>query len=184
MAPRGAPGGERVSAKIRGLVRAYEGRLPAFERDVFVADGASIVGDVVIGEGSSVWYGTVLRGDVMPIRVGRRTNLQDLTAVHGTTDLSSTTLGDEVTVGHRVVLHGCTVHDRVLVGMGSIVLDLAVVESDVVIGAGSLVAPRSRLESGYLYLGSPVKRIRPLRDEDRAMIETGWKSYVDLAARH
>lgn len=173
-----------MSAKIRGLVRAYEGRLPAFERDVFVADGASVVGDVVIGEGSSVWYGTVLRGDVMPIRVGRRTNLQDLTAVHGTTDLSSTTLGDEVTVGHRVVLHGCTVHDRVLVGMGSIVLDLAVIEADVVLGAGSLVTPRSRLESGWLYLGSPAKKVRRLNDADRAMIEEGWRAYVDLSTRH
>lgn len=169
---------------MSGLVRAFGGVTPTLGEGAFVAETAAVIGDVALGPGSSVWYGAVLRGDVAPIRIGARSNVQDVSMVHGTTNLSSTTLGDEVTVGHRVILHGCTIGDRVLVGMGSIVLDLAVVESDVVIGAGSLVAPRSRLESGYLYLGSPVKRIRPLRDEDRAMIETGWKSYVDLAARH
>ncbi len=173
-----------MSGWVRGVVRAFDGHAPSFGRDAFVADTASVIGDVVLGDEASVWYGAVLRGDVAPIRIGRRSNVQDLTAVHATTDLSTTVLGDDVTVGHRVVLHGCTIHDRVLVGMGSIVLDLAVIESDVVLGAGSLVPPRARLESGYLYLGSPAKRIRPLRDEDRAMIVAGWTSYVELARKH
>ena len=104
--------------------------------------------------------------------------------VHATTDLSTAVIGDDVTVGHRVVLHGCTIGDRVLVGMGSIVLDLAVIESDVVLGAGSLVPPRMRLESGHLYLGSPAKKIRALRPEDHAMIAQGWQSYIELGAKH
>lgn len=171
-------------AVVRGVVRPFEGVHPQLHDGVFVAEGAAVVGDVVLGEQSSVWFGTVLRGDTMPIRVGRRSNLQDLSVVHITTDVAGATIGDEVTVGHRVLLHACTIRDRVLVGMGSIVLDEAVVESDVVIGAGSLVPPRARLESGYLYLGSPVRRLRPLRDGDRALIEQGWRAYVDLGRRH
>lgn len=169
---------------VRGVVRAFEDIHPQLHDGVFVADTATVVGDVVIGEQSSVWYGAVLRGDTMPIRVGRRSNIQDLSVVHITTDVAGTRIGDEVTVGHRVLLHACTIHDRVLVGMGAIVLDEAVVESDVVIGAGSLVPPRARLESGYLYLGSPVRRVRALRDGDRALIEGGWRAYVDLGRRH
>jgi carbonic anhydrase/acetyltransferase-like protein (isoleucine patch superfamily) len=121
---------------------------------------------------------------MMPIRVGERTNIQDLSVVHVTTDVAGCTLGDEVTVGHRVILHACTVGDRVLVGMGSIVLDLAVIESDVVLAAGSLVTPRTRLPSGYLCMGSPAKPVRPLRDAEREMIRAGHTSYADLARRY
>lgn len=120
----------------------------------------------------------------MPIRVGARSNIQDLSVVHITTGVSGTTLGDEVTVGHRAILHACTVHDRVLIGMGAIVLDEAVIEREVIVGAGSLVPPRARLASGYLYLGSPVRRVRALRDADFEMIEGGWRAYVELATRH
>jgi carbonic anhydrase/acetyltransferase-like protein (isoleucine patch superfamily) len=173
-----------VTAHVRGLLRPYEGVSPSLGDDAFVADSAVVVGDVVVGPGSSIWYGAVLRGDVMPIRVGARSNIQDLTMVHGTTGLAASSIGDEVTVGHRVILHGCTIHDRVLVGMGAIVLDLAVIESDVVVGAGSLVTPRSRLESGWLYLGSPAKKVRRLTEADRGMIEEGWRAYAHLAVRH
>ncbi len=173
-----------MTAHLRGLVRPYEGVSPTFGDDAFLADGAVVVGDVSVGPESSIWYGAVLRGDVSPIRVGARSNVQDLSMVHATTGLSATTIGDEVTVGHRVILHGCTIGDRVLVGMGAIVLDLAVVEADVVIGAGALVTPRSRLESGWLYLGSPAKKVRRLGDADRTMIEEGWRAYAYLGARH
>lgn len=169
---------------MSGLVRAFEGVTPTLGAGAFVAETAAVIGDVVLGPGSSIWYGAVLRGDVAPIRIGARSNVQDLSMVHGTTGLSSITLGEQVTVGHRVILHGCTIGDRVLVGMGSIVLDLAVIETDVVLGAGSLVTPRSRLESGWLYLGSPAKKVRRLNDADRAMIEEGWRAYVDLSTRH
>lgn len=170
--------------RVRGALRDFEGKGPVLGEGVYVAEGAVLVGDVTLGDESSVWYGCVLRGDVMPIRVGRRSNIQDLSVVHTTTNLSTAVIGDEVTVGHRVILHGCVLHDRVLVGMGSVVLDNAVVESDVVLGAGSLVPPRAKLESGYLYVGSPARKLRALRDTDRAMIEDGWRSYVDLGKRH
>lgn len=169
---------------MSAIIRAFEGVTPSLGEGAFVAASAAVIGDVLVGPGSSIWYGSVLRGDVAPIRIGARSNVQDLSMVHGTTGLSSTTIGDEVTVGHRVILHGCTIADRVLVGMGSIVLDLAVIETDVVLGAGSLVTPRSRLESGWLYLGSPAKKVRRLNEGDRAMIEEGWRAYVDLSARH
>lgn len=173
-----------MSARVRGLVRPFEALHPTLADDAFVAEGAVVVGDVVLGAQASVWYGTVLRGDTMPIRVGARSNVQDNSVVHITTNVAGTVIGEEVTVGHRVILHACTVGDRVLVGMGAIVLDEAVVEREVVIGAGSLVPPRARLQSGFLYLGSPAKKVRPLRDGDYAMIEEGWRAYVDLGARH
>lgn len=173
-----------MSGRVRGLVRAFEGVSPRLADGCFVADGAVIVGDVTLGPQSSVWYNAVLRGDVMPIRVGARSNLQDLATVHVTTDLSTTVIGDEVTVGHRAILHGCEVADRVLIGMGAVVLDLAVIESDVVLAAGALVPPKARLESGFLYVGSPAKKARALTERDRAMIEEGWRAYVDLGARH
>ncbi|MBI5516478.1 MAG: gamma carbonic anhydrase family protein [Deltaproteobacteria bacterium] len=169
---------------MSAIVRPLGPHTPILAESAFVADTAAVLGEVELGEDSSVWYGCVLRGDVGLLKVGRRTNIQDLTVCHATTDHSSMVLGDEVTVGHRVILHGCTVHDRVLVGMGSIVLDLAVLESDVVLGAGSLVPPKARLESGWLYLGNPARKVRRLTDTDRAMIETGWRSYVELARRH
>ncbi|MEZ4409089.1 MAG: gamma carbonic anhydrase family protein [Polyangiales bacterium] len=173
-----------MSVRVRGLVRPFEGVSPRLADDCFVADGAVIVGDVTLGPQSSVWYNAVLRGDVMPIRVGARSNLQDLAMVHTTTNLSTTVVGDEVTVGHRAILHGCEVADRVLIGMGAVVLDLAVIESDVVLAAGALVPPKARLESGFLYVGSPAKKARALTERDRAMIEEGWRAYVDLGARH
>jgi len=165
-------------------VKAFEQFVPTLGEGAYVAEGAMVIGDVVLGAQSSVWYGTVLRGDVMPIRVGARSNLQDLTVVHTTTGVSTVVVGDEVTVGHRVILHGCTLHDRVLVGMGAIVLDNVVVESDVVVGAGALVPPGMRLASGFLYLGSPAKKVRALGDRDRAMIDAGWQAYVELGSRH
>jgi carbonic anhydrase/acetyltransferase-like protein (isoleucine patch superfamily) len=173
-----------MSAVVRGLVRPLASLTPVLGARSFVAEHASVLGAVTLGDDASVWYGAVLRGDVAPIRIGQRSNIQDLTVIHATQDLSATVIGDDVTVGHRVVLHGCTVGDHVLVGMGSIVLDLAVIERDVVLAAGSLVPPRARLESGYLYVGSPARRVRPLRSDDLAMIDAGAQGYVALAAMH
>ena len=169
---------------VRGVARPYDGVSPTFAEGVFIADTAAVLGDVTLGEEASVWYGAVLRGDVMPIRVGRRSNLQDGAVVHATTLISSTVVGDDCTVGHRAILHGCALGDRVLVGMGAIVLDNAAVGDDTVIAAGSLVPPRAKLAGGFVYMGSPARRVRPLRDDDRAMIAAGWQSYVELARRH
>ena len=162
----------------------FAGKSPQVHGRAWVAPDATLIGDVVLGEDSSVWFGCVVRGDVSAIRIGARTNVQDLTTIHGTTGLSSTTLGDEVTVGHRAVLHGCTIGDRVLVGMGSIVLDNAVLESDLLLAAGSLVTPRTVLPSGYLCAGSPAKPLRPLKDHERAMIEQGHLAYVGLIGQY
>src|SRR5512139_2804920 len=120
-------------------VLPYDGKAPRVAASAFLAPGSVVVGDVEIGEGSSVWFGTVVRGDVNHVRIGARTNLQDLTVVHVTSGAHPTVIGDDVTVGHRAVLHGCTVRDRCLVGIGAIVLDGAVVESESMIGAGALV---------------------------------------------
>jgi len=166
------------------LVLPYRGTLPRIAGDAYVADNATVIGNVCLGEQSSIWFGTVVRGDVMPIQIGRQSNIQDNSVVHVTTDIAGCIVGDQVTVGHRAVLHACTIGDRVLVGMGAIVLDLAVVESDVVIAAGAVVTPRTRLPSGYLCVGAPARPVRLLKDSERAMIALGWQSYVDLGATY
>ena len=124
------------------IISPYGGRAPRLHASVFVAENAVVVGDVEIGEGSSIWFGTVVRGDVNHVRIGARTNLQDLTVVHVTSGTHPTVIGDDVTVGHRAVLHGCTIRDRCLVGIGAIVMDGAVVGPDAMVGAGALVAAR------------------------------------------
>lgn len=169
---------------VRGVIRAFDGVTPTLGDEVFIADTAAVVGDVTLGDGCSVWFSAVLRGDVMPIRVGPRSNLQDGAVVHATTGLSRTVIGADCTVGHRAILHGCTLGDRVLVGMGAIVLDNAEVGDDAVIAAGALVPPRARLPGGFVYVGSPARPARPLRESDRAMIAAGWQSYLELARRH
>ncbi|MFO0709659.1 MAG: gamma carbonic anhydrase family protein [Sandaracinus sp.] len=146
----------------------YRGILPRIAPSAFTAPSASIVGDVEIGDETSIWYGAVLRGDVMPIRVGARTSIQDNAVVHATGGWSDTIVGDDCTVGHGVILHGCRVGSRVLVGMGSILLDAAEIGDDVMIGAGSLVTARTKIPSGMLALGRPAKVIRELTAEERA----------------
>lgn len=165
-------------------LHSYRGHLPVVERRAYIAPTAALVGDVEVGEQSSIWFGAVLRGDVMPIRIGRRTSIQDNSVVHATHDLLATRVGDDVTVGHCVILHGCILEDRVLVGMGSIVMDEAVVGSDSIIGAGSLVTPRTHIPSGVLAHGRPAKVVRPLRENERAWIAESAAHYVRLAAHY
>ncbi len=150
----------------------------------YVAPTAALTGDVVVGELSSIWFGAVLRGDVMPIRIGARTSIQDNSVVHTTTGRVPTLVGDDVTVGHAVVLHGCTVKDRVLVGMGSIVLDGAVIEPDVIVGAGSLVTQGTVIPSGMLAHGRPARPVRPLDDRERAQIVEAAAIYVENTLRY
>ena len=172
------------------MIRPFDGIQPTIPASAFVDDSAVIIGDVVLGEDTSVWPTAVIRGDVNHIRIGARTSIQDGSVVHATHDGpytpggASTTIGDDVTVGHKVILHACTIHDRVLVGMGAIVMDKAVVEADVIIGAGSLVPPGKVLESGYLYVGSPVKQIRPLTEKEKEQLLYSAGYYVKLARRH
>ncbi|MDO5686146.1 MAG: gamma carbonic anhydrase family protein [Neisseria sp.] len=168
-------------------IRPYLEHTPQVGENVYLDPASVVIGDVVIGDESSVWPCTVIRGDVNRIRIGRRSNIQDLSMLHvsyrseGKPEGSPLTIGDEVTIGHHVTLHGCTIHDRVLVGMGSIVLDDAVIEENVIIGAGSVVSPGKRLASGFLYLGAPAKAVRPLTEEELAWLPQSAAHYVRVA---
>jgi len=162
----------------------YRGIHPRLAASVFTAPSASIVGDVEVGEESSIWYGAVLRGDVMPIRIGARTSIQDNSVVHATGGWHDATVGDDCTVGHGVILHGCRVGHRVLVGMGSIVLDAAEIGDDVMIGAGSLVTARAKIPAGVLALGRPAKVIRELTSEERERILEASSLYRRYGREH
>ena len=171
-------------------IRSYQQFTPQLGERVFVDASAVVLGDVEIGDDSSVWPMTVIRGDMHQIRIGARTSVQDGSVLHIThagpfnPEGYPLIIGDEVTVGHKVTLHGCTLGSRILVGMGSIVMDGAVVEDEVIIGAGSLVPPGKRLESGYLYVGSPVKQARPLTDKERTFFSYTAGNYVKLKDLH
>ena len=166
------------------IVRAYEGKFPSFGDDVFVAENAAIIGDVEIGAGSSIWYGTVLRGDVMHIRIGEAVSIQDNTVVHVTSGVHPTIVGDRVTVGHSVILHGCTIDGDCLIGMGAIVMDRARVGRNCIVGAGALVTPGTELPDGHLCIGSPARPKRELTADELSWIQTSAEHYVELAGRY
>jgi gamma-carbonic anhydrase len=157
----------------------HKGVRPRLGKDVFVAPDATVIGDVVLGDESSVWFGVVIRGDVFPIRIGARTNLQDGTIVHVTGGKAATTLGDDVTVGHMALLHGCTIGSRVLVGMGSIVLDGAVLEDECILAAGSLLAPGGRVPRHSLAMGRPAKVVRTLTPGELTWAREAGAHYVE-----
>ncbi|VAX07538.1 Protein YrdA [hydrothermal vent metagenome] len=171
-------------------IRTFEEMTPVIAEDVWVDDSAMVIGDVEIGSGSSIWPSVTVRGDIHRIRIGERTSIQDGSVVHVTHDSEfvpgghATIIGSDITVGHNVILHGCEIQDKCLIGMGSIVLDGAVVQSQIIIGAGSLVPGGKVLESGYLYVGSPVKQIRQLTEKELAFFEYSAQSYQRLGQRH
>lgn len=142
-----------------------------------IAPSAVITGDVILGEDVSVWHHATLRGDINTITVGEASNIQDNVVVHVSYD-AATHIGKGVTIGHSAVIHGCTIQDHALIGMGAIVLDKAVIETHVLIAAGSLVPPGKVCESGYLYMGSPVKKARPLTDDEITMIHENAEHYI------
>ena len=171
-------------------IRSYQQFTPLLGERVFVDASAVVLGDVEIGDDSSVWPLVVIRGDMHSIRIGERSSVQDGSVLHithagpfnpGGYPLN---IGDDVTIGHKVVLHGCNVGNRVLIGMGSIVMDGVVIEDEVVLGAGSLVPPGKRLESGYLYVGSPAKQARPLSEKERSYFSYSAANYVRLKDQH
>jgi carbonic anhydrase/acetyltransferase-like protein (isoleucine patch superfamily) len=165
-------------------VLSYRGRLPVIASDVWVAPTASLIGDVEIGPESSVWFGCVIRGDVERIRIGARTNVQDRTVIHVTRDRFATTIGDEVTIGHAAIVHGCTLHDRAFVGMAATVMDGATIESDAMLAAGALLPPGRTLPSGELWAGTPARLVRELRaDELEAHAEQN-RLYVELGGEY
>ena len=165
-------------------IRSFRGMTPIIHPSCFIEDSAQIVGDVEVGEDSSVWFNCVLRGDVDAIRIGKRTSIQDLSMIHVLAAKYPTHLGDDVTVGHHVVLHGCKVGHRVLVGMGAILMDDVEVGDDCVIGAGALLTPGTKVPAGSLVVGSPAKVRRPISDEERAWIAQSAKNYVRYSAEH
>ncbi|MEW6984162.1 gamma carbonic anhydrase family protein [Colwelliaceae bacterium 6471] len=167
-------------------LRAYKGNEPQIGENVYIDESAVIVGDIKIGDDASIWPLVAARGDVNHIVIGARSNIQDGTVLH-VTRLSSLNpkgyplfIGEDVTIGHKCMLHGCTLGDRILVGMGAIIMDGAIVESDVFIGAGTLVPPKKTLESGYLYVGNPAKQIRPLKDSELRFLKRSAENYVVL----
>ena len=166
------------------MLKTYRGIAPTIAPSAFIEDTAVVIGDVVIGSESSVWFHAVIRGDVHSIRIGHRTNIQDLCLLHVTHDTHPLTLGDDITVGHHVVLHGCTVQDRVLVGMGAIVMDGVVIEEDCIIGAGSLITERIYIPSRSLVMGSPAKVKRLLTDIEVQWIKESASNYIHYAQQY
>ena len=163
------------------IVRGHAGKTPMLGKGVFVAENAAIIGDVVIGDESSIWYATTVRGDVMPIRIGARTSIQDNTVIHVTSDFSGTEIGDDCTIGHSAIIHACTVESFCLIGMGSILLDGARIGTGSLVGAGALVTPGTNIPPGSLVIGSPAKVKRPLDEKEREQIRYGAAHYVELA---
>lgn len=166
------------------LILPYEGRWPKLHPGAWVAPGAVVVGDVELGEDASVWYGCVLRGDVHSIRVGPRTNLQDLCVVHVTAGRFGARIGAEVTVGHRAVVHGCTVGDGALIGIGALVLDGAEVGEGALVGAGAVVTPGTRVPPATLVVGTPARPVRTLGDAELAAQRERTLRYVETARAH
>jgi carbonic anhydrase/acetyltransferase-like protein (isoleucine patch superfamily) len=166
------------------LIRGYGGVDPRLHDSVFVADGAVVIGDVEIGEDASIWFGAIVRGDVNHIRIGARTNVQDHSVLHVTTRTHPTVVGEDVTLGHRVTLHGCTVRDRCLIGIGAVVLDGAEIGPDAMVGAGALVAPGTVIPPGTLALGAPARVKRPLAAEELAFLRASAERYVHHAREY
>lgn len=169
---------------MSNFIYPFKGVYPQINNSAFVAPSASIIGDVQIGAGSNIWYNCVLRGDVNDIKIGARTNIQDGTVIHVTTDFSGTIVGDDVTVGHSAVLHACTIEDFGFVGMQSCVMDGAVVEGFGMLAAGSLLTPNKRVPKGQLWSGRPARYMRDLTDEEIAYIKWSAPHYVELGQAH
>lgn len=159
----------------------YKGIVPRLGRDVFIAPGAWVIGDVVIGDGSSVWFNTLVRGDVHFIRVGAHTNIQDNSTLHVTGEKFPLVIGDRVTVGHRAIVHGCAVEDDCMIGMGSIVMDGAKIGAGSLVGAGAVVTPGTVVPAGSLVLGMPARVVRAVNDRERSLIVRSGAHYRDLA---
>ncbi len=163
------------------MITNFKDKFPEIADTCYIADDADVIGDVVIGEHSSIWFKTVVRGDVNIIRIGKNTNIQDSSVLHVNSGTHPLHIGDDVTAGHMVILHGCTIKDRVLIGMGSIVQDGAVIESDTLIAAGSVVTQNSRIPSGKLVMGTPAKIKRDLTSEEIESIKISSENYVKNA---
>jgi len=164
------------------MLQSYEGFQPVVHSTAWVHDMAVLIGEVEVGARASVWPCCVLRGDMGPVRIGEDTNIQDGTICHDTTDLSETVVGARVTVGHRVVLHGCQIEDDCLIGMGSVVMDNVRIGAGSLVAAGSLLIPGRVIPPGSVVMGSPGRVVRRVGETERAMIANGWRSYAKKMA--
>ena len=147
------------------IIKPVNGKHPQISKDCFIAENATIVGEVFIGKQCSVWFNAVIRGDVHFIKIGNKVNIQDGAVLHATFQKSPTTIGNNVSIGHNAIVHGCTIHDNVLIGMGSIVMDDCVIESNSIIAAGAVVTKNTHVESGTIYAGVPAKKIKNISNE-------------------
>lgn len=154
---------------------------PAWGEDCFIAPNATIVGDVIMGKNCSVWFNAVIRGDVNSITIGNENNIQDGAVIHATYLKAATVIGNRVSVGHNAIVHGCILKDHILVGMGAIIMDNALVEEYCIIAAGAVVLENARCESGYIYAGTPAKKIKPITEEQRALLNKLPDNYIMYA---
>lgn len=166
------------------MIDAFQNQHPRVHETAYVAENAVIVGDVEIGEQASIWFGSIIRGDVNYIRIGARTNIQDATVIHVSSKTHPTILEEEITVGHRVTLHGCYIETGCLIGIGSIILDGVRVGRNSLVAAGSLITPNTQIPPGSLVMGSPAKVKRPLSEEELADLPRFWNNYVGLLAEY
>lgn len=166
------------------MIRTFQGKRPQIHPTAFIEQSAQIIGDVVIGEESSVWFNAVVRGDVFYIRIGNRANVQDGTVIHVSNGTHATILEDEVTVGHNATLHGCHIERGCLIGMGAIVMDGARIGAQSLVAAGSLVSPGTQIPPRSLVIGSPARVKRPLTDEEVAGLDVFWKNYIGYTKQY
>lgn len=165
-------------------IQSYKDISPTIAKSCFIAPSADIIGDVHIGEDSSIWYGCVVRGDVHRVRIGKRTNIQDGTIIHVSRFEGPTLIGDNVTIGHQALLHACVLEDSCFVGMGATVMDYAIVESGGMLAAGALLTPKKRIRNGEIWAGNPAKFFRNMTQEEQDYIATSAQNYVDLSREY
>ncbi len=166
------------------MIKPFAGRAPQLGADAWVAETAMVIGDVVLGPRASIWYGAVLRGDVEKISIGADSNIQDNSVIHVDSSGFSTVVGERVTVGHLAVLHGCTIRDGALIGIGAVVLNGAEIGEGALVGAGAVVTPGTKIPPGMLAVGAPAKVKRPLTDEEKQTLLESAPHYVQLAREH
>ena len=164
------------------MIKHFEGKQPRLGKNAYVSENAMVIGDVTLGDEVNIWFGAVLRGDMHYIKIGNRTNIQDNSVVHVTTGVSPTNIGIGVTVGHGAIIHGCTIEDDCLIGMGAILMDDAVIGAGSLIGAGALIPPNMKIPKNSLVVGSPGKIVRQVKDFEREMIFDRPQEYIDLAS--
>lgn len=166
------------------MLLSYKNHTPLLDDSVYVAEGAKIIGNVTIGSGSSVWFNTVIRGDVHYVKIGAKTNIQDLSMIHVASGKFPTIIGDEVTVGHQALIHACQIGDRCLIGMGSIIMDGCRIGDDCLIAAGSLLPERMDIPSGSVAMGRPAKIVRTLKDTEKDWIKLSAQNYYRLSREY